>query len=269
MTVNIYKTIYVQQLTKWCKDNRMYLNTSKCFLMSFSTTKYDYADYPYKINGERLQKVDQVKDLGVLLDRELSFRPHYEYLISSCYKMIGFLSRIGKDFRNPRSLILLYYSFIRSKLEYCAVIWTPFYQVHIDAIERVQARFLRMLTYRYGLKYTQRSYLSRRLHFKVSTLENRRTEIMLTTLHKILHSTLSTTLASTLNLNIPNSRPRAVKNRNTFHLPACKSLRAQHDPFIHMRRLYNNLNNRLDIFVGLYRFRSQIRNMFENLQKES
>ncbi|KAG7312400.1 hypothetical protein JYU34_001893 [Plutella xylostella] len=81
------------------------------------------------------------------------------------------------------------------------------------------------------------------------------------------HAAVAAAVAHNGNAN--NARPRAVKNRNTLNLPACKSLRAQHDPFIHMRRLYNNLNNRLDIFVGHNRFRSQIRNIFENLQKES
>uniref|UniRef100_A0A8D8PUR9 Uncharacterized protein n=1 Tax=Cacopsylla melanoneura TaxID=428564 RepID=A0A8D8PUR9_9HEMI len=48
------------------------------------------------------------------------------------------------------------------------------YQVHIDLIERVQRKFMKMLTYRSRLNTSNMSYEDKVKHFKLHTLRHRR-----------------------------------------------------------------------------------------------
>jgi hypothetical protein len=57
--------------------------------------------------------------------------------------MLGYIRRIGKEFRDPYTLKTLYNSFVRSHLEYASVVWNPYYGVHLKRIEDIQKKFLK------------------------------------------------------------------------------------------------------------------------------
>lgn len=50
---------------------------------------------------------------------------------------------MAKHFRQVSCLKALYCSLVRSTLEYCSVVWAPFYQNGIERIEKVQRKFTR------------------------------------------------------------------------------------------------------------------------------
>jgi hypothetical protein len=57
--------------------------------------------------------------------------------------MLGYIKRIGKEFRNPYTLKTVYNSFVRSHLDYASVVWNPYYGVHLKRIEAIQKEFLK------------------------------------------------------------------------------------------------------------------------------
>jgi hypothetical protein len=66
--------------------------------------------------------------------------------------MLGYIKRIGKEFTDPYILRTLYNTFVRSNLDYASVIWSPYYGVHIDRIDRKFVRFaLRFLGWQTGV----------------------------------------------------------------------------------------------------------------------
>jgi hypothetical protein len=67
-------------------------------------------DRSYYIEGELLNRRQVVKDLGVLFDEKLSFRPHYESIANKSHKLLGFIIRSTKDFKQASSTITLFYS---------------------------------------------------------------------------------------------------------------------------------------------------------------
>lgn len=249
-------------LHKWCGENGMSLNVKKCFAISF-TTKRNKVMYNYKLRDHCLERKAVIKDLGILLDEKFTFRDHYDYIISRCNQIIGFITRITKDFKNPYSSLNLYYSMVRSILEYNSVIWTPFYIIHTKRIERVQSKFLNILRYRLGLKRELQSYTKRLATFNTQSLAIRRKYIDMVYLFKIVHSYIdSPTLLSGINLNTrcgsrnPNSK--------TFALQVYRNNTSYYNPVVRMCRQYNeivkNNHDSIDVFDGkMSKFKADVR----------
>jgi hypothetical protein len=88
------------------------------------------------------------------------------------------------------TLIHLFQSFVRSKLEYASIIWFPHHAVHIASIEHLQRRFLKYLCFREDERYPPIGYSQTILleRFSFKTLSERNKLINLLFLYKILHN---------------------------------------------------------------------------------
>jgi hypothetical protein len=73
-------------------------------------------EFVYSINATALERVDEIKDLGVIMDGRMSFSPHIEAIISKSSRILGFIKRILREFRGP------YTSLVRPNLEHAACV---------------------------------------------------------------------------------------------------------------------------------------------------
>jgi hypothetical protein len=87
------------------------------------------------VQGDHFLKI---RDLGVLLDSKLTFSEHVDVTVSKARQMLGFIMRVGRDFRDPYALKTLYVSLVRSKLEYTSCVWMLYQNGCIASLERVQ-----------------------------------------------------------------------------------------------------------------------------------
>nr|CAH7714539.1 unnamed protein product [Callosobruchus chinensis] len=122
-------------LRDWCERFKLQLNISKCKVLSFSRKK-NILVFPYEIGGMTLVRTDHIKDLGIYFDKQLSFNDNISHTVASAFSMYGFITRNCKSF-DIDVLLLLYYSLIRSKLEYCSMIWSPIYDVYKQTVDQV------------------------------------------------------------------------------------------------------------------------------------
>jgi hypothetical protein len=95
-------------------------------------------EFVYSINGTALEKVDEIKDLGVIMDRKMSFLPHIKAIISKSSRMLGFIKRILRDFCDPFTHKTLSTSLVRLNLEHAVCVWLPRQSHHSARLERVQ-----------------------------------------------------------------------------------------------------------------------------------
>lgn len=58
--------------------------------------------------------------------------------------LLGFIGRSSRGFISPQILVL-YKTLVRPILKYCLVIWSPYELGHIEQLNRLQTRFVRLL----------------------------------------------------------------------------------------------------------------------------
>ena len=237
----------LNNIQEWCSTNRMSLNTAKCFIITFSKKKKLILS-DYFISGHKLERRDQIKDLGIIFDSQLSFRPHYDYIINRANRLLGFVSRSTKEFKKCDSFLTLYYSLVRSVLEYGNVIWSPYYETHVNRLECVQKRATRILWYRSHSGRTRNSYERRLAKYNMTSLKHRRTYCSLVYLSNILHSRIDS--PELLGL-ISISTQHRTRTHNTFALKVHKNNTSFYNPIVRMCREYNDLSSKvetIDIF---------------------
>lgn len=192
---SIYDCQYLQRqlgsVRDWCVQNKLDLNISKCRVLTF-TRKKNPVVYPYEINEITVDRVSEIRDLGVIFDDQLSFRRHVEEVVGASMKMLGFIIRNTSAFSDTKTITTLYYTLVRSKLEYASTVWNPIYDVHKIALERVQRKLLKYLHFKSSGVYPVRGYDNTLLlrEFNMQSLECRRLLHSLAFLYKMVHNQL-------------------------------------------------------------------------------
>ena len=206
----------INNLYQWTLQNKLYLNISKCFIMTYTRRKSPII-YNYKIKDTDLARVETMRDLGLIFDTQLIFSSHIYGMINRANRMYGFIIRNTKMFNNTGAIRQLYVSYVRSQLEYCSIVWNPFYQIHISNIETIQNKVLRFINYKETGLYDfdiEKDILRERYNLK--TLESRRKYGRIVYLHKSLHGNVDdSSFLSTINLNVPYYPTRTFR---TFYL---------------------------------------------------
>lgn len=215
------------------------------------TRKNRSIDNNYFLNGQLISRVNSVKDLGVNMDSTLSFNSHIEHCINSASRMMGFIMRQSTNFKNIRSLISLFTSLVRSRLESAVVVWGPVHESHEQSIERVQKKFLRYLFYKCFNVYTYLIPYSDLLEmFELDSLTLRRKVIELVYLWGLVRGRVDDAAAvGALCYRVPNFNSRS---KILFSLPQTRTSARAAFPLLRMMRSYNSLllnDCKLDIHV--------------------
>ena len=106
----------------------------------------------------RLDRVVVEKDLGVLIRQDLSGNDHVDFLTGKAHKMLRLLCRTCRDISDLSIKRILYITWVRSRLEYASVVWSPYTKRNITTPERVQRGATRFII---GSDYSEYERLSR------------------------------------------------------------------------------------------------------------
>ena len=89
---------------------------------------------------------ETVKDIGVLATNNLMFKEHIGKVTTECRVIMADLM---SSIRERKPMIKLFNSYIKSKLEYCCVIWSPSAdnqnQNGMNMIEKMQHAFTKKI----------------------------------------------------------------------------------------------------------------------------
>ncbi len=146
----------LDNIITWTTDNQMELNNTKCKPMPISR-KNTPVQTNYSVNGHIIEQVTNLKDLGVVVSKDLSWSQHINSIVSKANKTLGLIKRICKEVKNVKTRRTLYCALVRPKLEYASNVWSPYTIKHKLLIENVQRRATRfILNYPKGMCYKER-----------------------------------------------------------------------------------------------------------------
>lgn len=241
----------INSLKEWCNENKLNLNTSKCYVMSTTRkTHHNIHLFNYKIDNTPLMRVSTYKDLGVIFDSKLTFKEHINSIITKSFKILGFISRSLNRFRRIETYKTLYFTYVRGVLEYCSPVWTPHYDIHIYRIEKIQKCFTRKVFYKFHFPYEQ--YEMRLLRLNMLSLYNRRLLTDELTFYKIFNHIIKSSLANDVMIRNPQW---ALRGRNLFYLPFVTTNIEFHSAILRMQRRHDDTFADINLNIDYLNFK--------------
>ena len=155
-TAEIFKKD-LDQISDWSKRWELEFHPQKCKILRIGkkNPSFDYCMTDSDGNEIKLDVVDQEKDLGVTIDKELTFRQHADLIVSMANQIMGLIRR-SFTYIDEKSFSMLFKTLVRPILKYNNTIWHPRFK-SIDAkIESVQRRATKMIHGTKNLSYPER-----------------------------------------------------------------------------------------------------------------
>lgn len=251
----------INEVAEWSNQNRLHFNTDKCKTISFTRLKSPITN-SYHLLGTPLERVTEIKDLGLNLDSGLNFRQHIKSLSINAHKMLGFVMRMAYQFQDVQVALVLFNTYVRSRLEFGAIVWDPSEKKYILMVEKVQKKFAR---YMYKRIYGYYPFLYPSLFVTgmvgMNTLELRRKLLLLIHYFQLLRNAVDNpTTLSRLSIAVPKPRndigegPVAPRRRPLFfHLPSTSTRHARNCPTRRALELLNKLllkRPQVDLFAN-------------------
>jgi hypothetical protein len=154
--------VELQKLTNWFRSNKMAVNTSKTKFIIFlkkgkqltllpNSIVFNSNEIGSPINPNLIKPIDRIysqnpnkkersfKQLGVLLDENLTFNDNMDFLCNKLAKSIFILNQ-SKNFLTPRALKTLYFSLVHSHLLYCINIVSCTSQSNLNRILKLKKK---------------------------------------------------------------------------------------------------------------------------------
>ena len=173
----------IHDLVHWTDKWMLKFNSDKCKVLHLgkNNPRYDYyinhKGVPYK-----LMSTLEEKDLGVIVDPDLSFDIHISKTVSKANKLAGMLLRFITN-KSKDIMVPLFKALVRPILEYGNTVWYTCMRKHVNLLENVQRRFTKRIVGAGDL-----SYEDRLVKFHLPSLEYRRTRGDLIEMYKMTHN---------------------------------------------------------------------------------
>ena len=134
-------------ILNWLKENRLSLNFMKTkFMLIGSIQKIQPLNnfIAIRVNGRLLKRVKRIKYLGSVVDENLTWDDHINYISVKIRRNIGILKRMRLTV--PReSLVLLYKTLIEPYFRYCNTVWGYCNETLLDKLQVLQNKAARVI----------------------------------------------------------------------------------------------------------------------------
>ena len=140
-------------ICKWRMANKLSLNTVKTEFMVISTSQRvgqldiapETTPYALFVKGASIRRVKQVKNLGLIIDENLTWDHHVNYISQKMKRNLGILKRMRKTLPTE-SLCMLYKTLIEPHIRYCSIVWGNCGEALKDKLQILQNRAARIIT---------------------------------------------------------------------------------------------------------------------------
>ena len=171
----------MSEVFNWSESNSLKFNVDKLELLRINGSKrLDDSHYYIGPLGSPIPQVETSKDLGIIFNKNGSFKDHIEGKCSKARQICGYILRTFIT-RDSGVMLTLFKSLVLPILEYGCILWNPFKLSEIRCLEQVQRNF----TSRIELN-DELNYWDRLKKFKLYSLERRRERYIILYVFKII-----------------------------------------------------------------------------------
>lgn len=204
----------------WLTSNRLSVNPSKTEYLIIGThqQRAKLLTSSISIQGTILTPTDSTRNLGVIFDKDLSFKNHISAICKTSYYHIRQLRQVRSSL-DTNSAIILANSLVSSKLDYCNSLYYGLPAVSLDRLQKVQNSLARVIdpsVRRHHhitptLKKLHWLPIHQRIHFKIASLT-----------FKTLHNLQPSYLSDLLTPHVPSRNLRSF-DKHLLTVPDIRS----------------------------------------------
>ena len=145
-TIERQLQLCLNKIHKWSLENGFKFSKTKTCCIHFCNKRKMHNDPQLFLNGTPIKVVKENKFLGVIFDSKLSFIPHIKSLKAKCSKALDILKVISStDWGGDQeTLLYLYRSLIRSKLDYGSIIYGSARESYLKDLDQIHHQGLRL-----------------------------------------------------------------------------------------------------------------------------
>ena len=134
------------KIESWLVANRLTLNVSKTHYMIFHQSRIKTVDHDLILNGNVVKRVTSTKFLGIIVDDQLKWKQHIDYIKNIISKSIGIIYK-ARNYVNRHTLRNLYYTFVYPYLIYCVEVWGNTCDNYLEPFILKQKQCIRTITF--------------------------------------------------------------------------------------------------------------------------
>ena len=152
----------------WSERNNSSFNSVKFELMRYGSNMSLKESTNYvSPEWQLIEAKGAVKDLGIMLEDNLTFKQHIDNITESAKRMSAWVFRTFNT-REQLPLMTLYKSLVRPLVEYSSALWSPTSKADINKLEEIQKSFVRKI------RGVSREYETALKQLNLYSLEQRR-----------------------------------------------------------------------------------------------
>lgn len=237
----------LNNLYMWLCDNNLKVNINKCkWMMLGKKQKLNKTVCmgPITINNQTIERVTEIKYLGVVLDENLSFKQNVNYIVKKVAKKINFLRRLSTNI-SIFARLTIYKAIIAPHFEYCSTLLLYLNINELQILQKMQNRAMRVILQ--CNRYTPINNMLQTLNFM--TVKQR---ILLKTLqfiYKIKNGMLPSYLYDRV-IYVRDVHSYNTRRTNDLHVERHHSLVASKSLFCKGFKEYNSLPNEIKNLNG-------------------
>ena len=246
------------EIYNWASTNNMKFNSKKFELLSYSarnrdlkeinenTKMFNFPQY-YDPDGNTIQSVGSLRDLGVTITNDATFVAQIDKSVKKASRLAGWILRVFQT-REHIAMITLFKSMVLPHIEYCCPLWSPLNLGMIRKIETIQRSFTSKIH-----TLQNENYWGRLKKLDMFSLERRRERYQIIYVFKIMQGFIPNLTDEKFKIRVDVSARRGrmckLPTINTLSLASVTTM-IESSFFVRGPKLFNCLPAHLRNFDG-------------------
>lgn len=143
----------INAILKWSDTWQLSIASEKCNVLHIGkgNPKADYF-----LNTSKIEPKSSIRDLGIQIDDELSFKDHFDIVTQKAATRANIIFR-GLTTNNAKVMVNAYTTYVRPMVEFCPSVAFPVHEKEAGKLEKLQNKVTRLISYKcFGYNFENR-----------------------------------------------------------------------------------------------------------------